>query len=322
MAAQVAMTAVSIDFNAGGLCAISDVRRRCQKLLASRYDLEREVGRGGMATVYRARDSRHGRVVAIKVMDPELATADATERFLREVRVAARLNHPHLLPLIDSGEGEGIFYFIMPYVGGGTLRERLDGEKRLPLGDALRITREVGSALTHMHEEGVVHRDIKPENILLSSGHAVVTDFGIAYATGHERQGRLTLAGRGVGTPGYISPEQARGGEVDGRSDVYSLACVLFEMLAGEPPFRGNSQAVIDKHLTAAPPALRTVRGGTPANVEAAVLRAMAKLPNERFATANQFAAGLSEPLSLHRAELISERVRRALGSALHMQIG
>ena len=315
------MTVVAIDLEAGELAFMSDLRERSQTLLIGRYDLGREVGRGGMARVYLARDARHPRVVAVKVMEPEFATPDAIERFRREVRIAAQLSHPHLLPLIDSGQGNGIWYFIMPYVSGGTLRRRLDEERFLPLDDALSITREVGSALTYMHEQGIVHRDIKPENILLSCGHAVVTDFGIACTTGPQPGARLTLAGRTVGTPGYISPEQARGDEVDGRSDIYSLACVLFEMLAGVPPFRGTSGAVIDRHLTTPPPALGTLRGGTPRNVEAAVLRAMSKVPDDRFATAKQFAAGLSEPLSPTRADLVSRQLRRVLNSALGIQV-
>jgi serine/threonine-protein kinase len=315
------MAVSALDVESGDFTFVADLRRRSQTLLVGRYDLGREVGRGGMARVYVARDTRHPRVVAVKVVDPECATTDTTERFRREVRFAAQLSHPHILPLIDSGQGDGISYFIMPFVEGGTLRQRLDAEHRLSLDDAVSIAREVGSALAYMHEQGVVHRDIKPENILLSSGHAVLTDFGIACTIGPQVGGRLTLAGRTVGTPGYISPEQARGDAVDGRSDIYSLACVLFEMLAGVPPFRGSADAVIDKHLTAAPPALRLVCGSTPQNVEAAVLRAMAKVPGDRFPTAKLFAAGLSERLTAERADFVSRQLRRVLRSALGVQV-
>src|SRR5437016_7750729 len=219
---------------------LADLLARLQAALADRYTIERELGRGGMATVYLAQDRKHHRQVAIKVLKPELAAALGPERFLREIDTAARLNHPYILPLHDSGEAEGFLYYVMPYIEGESLRDRLKREGQLPLDDALRIALEVASALSHAHSHDVVHRDIKPENILLSGGEAVVADFGIARAITQAAGTRLTGTGVPVGTPGYMSPEQATGGaRLDGRSDVDSRACVLYEMLAGEPPFAG-----------------------------------------------------------------------------------
>ena len=215
-----------------------------RSVLAGRYTVERELGRGGMATVYLAHDVKHGRNVAIKVLRPELAAALGTERFLREIQIAAGLHHPHILPLYDSGElasaeGPPILYYVMPYVEGESLRDRLRREKQLPLADALQITREVGTALAYAHSRGVIHRDIKPENIMLDVGQAVVADFGIARAVAAAGGENLTETGMSLGTASYMSPEQATASEVDGRSDVYSLGCVLYEMLAGEPPYTG-----------------------------------------------------------------------------------
>ncbi|HEX9218737.1 MAG TPA: serine/threonine-protein kinase, partial [Gemmatimonadales bacterium] len=210
--------------------------------LADRYTIERELGHGGMATVYLAQDLKHHRKVAIKVLEPELAAALGPERFLREIEIAAGLNHPHILPLYDSGEAATSLYYVMPYVEGETLRDRLKREGQLPLEDAVRITREVADALSYAHSHDVVHRDIKPENILFQAAHAVVSDFGIARAITAAAGASLTATGIAIGTPGYMSPEQgAASARVDERSDIYSLGCVLYEMLAGEPPFTGPS---------------------------------------------------------------------------------
>src|SRR5712691_9101040 len=225
---------------------VANTFAQLQAALADRYALERELGRGGMATVYLARDLRHGRPVAIKVLRPEIAATLGPERFLREIDTAARLTHPHILPLHDSGEAAGFLFYVMPYVEGESLRDRLSREKQLPLGDALQIAREVADALSYAHSHDVVHRDIKPENILFEAGHAVVTDFGIARAITAAGGETLTGTGIAVGTPAYMSPEQLAGGEhVDGRTDVYSLGCVLYEMLAGEPPFTGPTAQAI-----------------------------------------------------------------------------
>ncbi len=264
--------------------------------LAGRYALQRELGRGGMATVYLADDLRHRRSVAIKVLRPELAATLGPDRFLREIEVTAQLHHPMILPLLDSGEASGTLYYVMPFVEGESLRERLNREQQLPLDEALRITKDVAEALGYAHSRGVVHRDIKPENILLESGHALVADFGIATALAAAGGARLTETGMMVGTPAYMSPEQGAGAKnVDGRSDIYSLGCVLYEMLAGEPPFRGPSaQAILARQSLDPVPRLRTVRDSVPEALEAAVLRALAKVPADRFATVQQFSQALA----------------------------
>jgi len=277
---------------------LPDLLARLQAALADRYTIERELGRGGMATVYLAHDPKHDRAVAIKVLNPEVASTIGVERFLREIRLAARLQHPHILPLHDSGEASGFLYYVMPYVAGETLRRRLNRERQLPLDDALRATREVAEALDYAHRQGVVHRDIKPENVLLADGQAVVADFGIAHAIAAAADGeKLTATGLAVGTPAYMSPEQASGEtQLDGRSDVYSLGCVLYEMLAGEPPFTGPSaQAVIAKRLSEPVPHLGTLRD-VPEAVEVAVTKALARAPADRFANATKFAQALTVP--------------------------
>jgi len=248
-----------------------------------------------MATVYLAQDLKHHRPVAIKVLLPELAANLGTERFLREIETAARLNHPHILALHDSGTADGFLYYVMPFVEGATLRGRLLREPQLSLSDALEITRQVADALSYAHAHNVVHRDIKPENILFQAGHAVVSDFGIARAIRSAGGDRLTGTRVRIGTPGYMSPEQSEpDGEVDGRSDTYSLACVLYEMLAGEPPFLGKSaQSILARQLLEPVPPLRTVRDTVPAEVERAIQRALAKAPADRFTTVDQFAAAL-----------------------------
>ena len=275
---------------------MDELLTRLRAALADRYTIERELGRGGMATVYLAQDPRHHRPVAIKVLRPELSAALGPERFLHEIETAARLQHPHILPLHDSGEAQGFLYYAMPYVEGHSLRERLQLERQLSLEEALRITGEIASALSYAHSHDVVHRDIKPENILLSDGEAIVADFGIARAITAAGQPRLTTAGITVGTPEYMSPEQAAGeAQVDGRTDVYSLGCVLYEMLAGEPPFTGRTaQAINARRLTDPVPSLHTVRETVPPALEHAVKKALAKVPADRFATAAQFAQALA----------------------------
>jgi len=275
-----------------------DAREQLQQALSSSYAVERQLGRGGMATVYLARDLRHERSVALKVLQPDLARSLGAERFLREIRTAARLQHPHILSVHDSGDAEGQLWFTMPYVEGESLRRRLERERQLPIEDALRIARQVADGLDYAHRHGVVHRDIKPENILLSEGHALVADFGISRALSPEGAGEaLTETGVTVGTPAYMSPEQATGQAVDARTDVYALGVVLYEMLAGEPPFTGpNPQAVIAKrfHTDAVP--LRAVRPAVPAQVDQAVARALARVPTDRFASTAELARALATP--------------------------
>jgi eukaryotic-like serine/threonine-protein kinase len=275
---------------------VIDLRDDLVSALAGRYDIERELGHGGMAIVYLARDVRHGRHVALKVLRPELATSLGAERFLREINIAARLTHPNILALHDSGNAGGMLYFVMPHVEGESLRERLEREHQLPIEDALSITRQVGLALDYAHEHGVVHRDIKPENILLLGDHVLVADFGLARALHTAGTNRLTESAVAVGTPAYMSPEQAAADpEVDGRTDLYSLACVLFEMVAGVPPFKGaTGAALLAQHLTAKPPSICAQRPHCPASVDAAVARALEKTPADRFRTAREFYAALT----------------------------
>jgi len=269
---------------------------RLTAALAGRYAIERELGAGGMATVYLARDLRHDREVALKVLRPELAAVLGAERFLREVSISARLDHPHILTLIDSGESEGFVWYVLPYVRGESLRNKLTREQQLSIEETVRIATQVASALDYAHRHGVIHRDIKPENILLHEGEAVVADFGIALALREAGGPRLTETGLSLGTPQYMSPEQATGGrELDARSDVYSLAAVVYEMLAGEPPHTGPTvQAVIAKLLTERPTRLRTVRDTVPEGIDAAVAKALAKVPADRFVGAAEFVAALA----------------------------
>lgn len=265
--------------------------------LADRYALERELGRGGMATVFLAQDLKHRRKVAIKVLHPEIASAIGPERFLREIEIAAQLQHPHILPLYDSGEAAGYLYYVMPFVEGESLRDRLNREKQLPQEDVVKITSEVASALGYAHSREIIHRDIKPENIMLSGGSAVVADFGIARAASAVEQQQLTQTGTVIGTPLYMSPEQGTGSDIDGRSDEYSLACVVYEMLVGEPPFTGpNVQSIIARHsmATVSPPSI--VRVSIPETMEAALLRALEKVPADRFPTVVMFAEALAAP--------------------------
>jgi len=275
---------------------------RLSAALSDRYRLERELGQGGMATVYLAHDLRHDRDVAIKVLHPDLAAALGAERFLTEIKTTARLQHPHILPLLDSGAADGLLFYVMPYVSGETLRTRLERERQLPLGEALLIAREVADALGAAHALGIIHRDIKPENILLQGGHALVADFGIALAVQSAGGQRMTQTGLSLGTPQYMSPEQAMGERaIDARSDVYALGAVTYEMLAGDPPFTGSSmQAIVAKVMTEKPSAIRTVRETVPEHIEDAVLMALAKLPADRFATASAFARALDNVAFRH----------------------
>lgn len=268
---------------------------RLKSALADRYTVESEIGRGGMAFVYLAKDVRHAREVAIKVLRPELAQSLAGERFLREIQIVARLNHPHVLPLYDSGEADSFVYYVMPYVEGESLRSRLQREKQLPIDDALTIAHEVADAISHAHTHGIVHRDLKPGNILLSSGHAVVADFGIARALSAAGGDRLTTTGLTVGTPAYMSPEQAMGDEEVGpRSDIYSLGCVLYEMLIGSPPFTGATpQAILARKSVETAPTMRSVRETIPAVLEQVVRKALARVPADRFRSGPEFISAL-----------------------------
>jgi serine/threonine-protein kinase len=268
---------------------------RLSAALSDRYRIERELGQGGMATVYLAHDIKHDRKVAIKVLHPDLGAALGSERFLAEIRTTARLQHPHILPLLDSGDADGLLYYVMPLVTGETLRTRLERERQLPIVDAVLIAREIADALGYAHGLGVIHRDIKPENILLQGGHASVADFGIALAVQSAGGARMTQTGLSLGTPQYMSPEQAMGERtIDARSDIYALGAVTYEMLAGEPPFTGPTvQAIVAKVMTERPTPLRTLRDTVPTSVEHAVLTALAKLPADRYASAADFTQAL-----------------------------
>jgi Tol biopolymer transport system component/tRNA A-37 threonylcarbamoyl transferase component Bud32 len=277
---------------------IPELTARLQTALSDRYRLDHEVGAGGMATVYLAYDLRHDRKVALKVLRPELSAVIGAERFLAEIKLTANLQHPHILPLFDSGEAGSFLFYVMPFVAGETLRARLQREKQLPVAEALRIAGEIASALDYAHRHGVVHRDIKPENILIQDGSAMVADFGIALAASKASGDRMTETGMSLGTPHYMSPEQAMGDrELTARSDVYALGAVLYEMLTGEPPFTGNTaQAIVARVVTESPRPLVPQRHTIPPHVEAAVLTALEKLPADRFGTAAEFATALGDP--------------------------
>ncbi len=269
-------------------------RERLEAALADRYRIVREIGAGGMATVFLAKDLKHQRHVALKVVRPEVSHAMGAERFLREIELVANLSHPHILPLHDSGEAAGALFFVMPYVEGGTLRDRLKREGRLPVEEALRIARQVADALDYAHRQDVVHRDIKPENILLSEGHALVADFGIGKAVCDVCDDNLSVSGAPIGTPDYMSPEQALGEEVDARTDVYGLACVLFEALTEQPPYAAaNARATLMRHVSGPIPSARELREDVPPFVEAALARALAKSTSDRFETASLFGRAL-----------------------------
>ncbi len=278
--------------------------------LAGRYRIERELGAGGMAVVYLAEDLQHGRRVALKVLRDEPGGLGAAERFHREIRLAAGLVHPHILPLLDSGESGGRLWYTMPFVEGESLRARLDRERQLPLGEAVRLTREIAGALSHAHAKGVLHRDIKPDNILLAGGHALVADFGIARALGGDPGDRLTATGVALGTPGYMSPEQSSGDHtLDARSDLYALASVCYEMLVGEPPFTGpTAQAVIARRLSQPPPSLRTTRATIPEALDLVVQRALAAVPADRHASTDEFARALETAVTTAPARAPARR--------------
>jgi TolB-like protein/Tfp pilus assembly protein PilF len=311
---------------------------RLKAALADRYTIERELGRGGMAIVYLAHDRKLDRDVALKVLRPELAASLGAERFLREIEIAAKLTHPNILPLHDCGTATAtestangqrltanILYYTMPFVAGESLRERLSREKQLPIDEALQITKEVADALSHAHALGIVHRDIKPENILFAAGHAVVSDFGIARAVSAAGVGTLTETGLVVGTPAYMSPEQASGAkDVDGRSDIYALGCVLYEMLGGEAPYLGSTpQAVVAKKLSEPAPRVSVVRDTVPAGVEGALARALARTPADRFRTAQEFGTALTRAgvqpaeVATRRRAARLPRLRRWRGAAV-----
>ncbi len=300
---------------------MTDYVATLKSALADRYTIERALGTGGMAVVYLAHDQKHDRQVAIKVLRPELSAVIGGERFLEEIRIEASLQHPLIVPLYDSGEANGLLFYVMPYIEGETLAERLLRETQLPISDALNIVRDVGGALAYAHEHGVVHRDVKPANIFLSGQHAMVADFGIARAlelTGGER---LTSTGLAVGTPAYMSPEQASGSEdLDGRADIYSLGCMLFEMLTGTPPFTGSTpRAVVARHAQEKPPAIKIIRPTVPDWVEEAVQISLAKVPADRFPTVTEFVQTLeTEGVGLQRVGPGRRRLsRRTMNAAV-----
>ena len=300
---------------------MADPNTHLSTALADRYHIERELGAGGMATVYLAHDLKHDRKVAIKVLRPELAAVIGGERFLAEIKTTAHLQHPHILSLFDSGEINGTVFYVMPYVSGESLRDRLAREKQLPIADAISITREVADALQSAHDQQVIHRDIKPENILLQGGHALVADFGIALAASRTGGTRMTETGMSLGTPQYMSPEQAMGErELDARTDLYALGCVAYEMLTGEPPFTGpTAQAIVAKVMTEPAPDIRRKRPTVPDHVDNAIRMAMQKLPADRFRNAAEFAAALATapPVAARGRSIPLQRRRPALGTML-----
>jgi eukaryotic-like serine/threonine-protein kinase len=306
--------------------AVTDPLKALRAALQGRYDVERLIGQGGMATVYLARDSRHDRPVAVKVLRPELAASIGADRFLREIRVAARLQHPNILALYDSGEAAGFLYYVMPYVQGESLRALLDRENQLSLPDVIQIACDVADALHCAHTSHVIHRDIKPENILLQDGRPLVADFGIARAVSEAGGDKLTETGMAVGTPHYMSPEQALGDRIDGRTDQYSLACMLYEMIVGQPPFHGpNAMAILARHSMEAVPSLQIVRNTVPDEIEDAILRALAKTPADRFPTIRDFADALAAvdlgPTS-RRTSSATMRARRSAPQAVRRRSG
>ncbi|MCH7935194.1 MAG: serine/threonine protein kinase, partial [Gemmatimonadetes bacterium] len=277
---------------------MSDPITRLNAALEGRYRIERELGEGGMATVYLAEDIKHERKVALKVLKPELAAVVGAERFLAEIKTTANLTHPHILPLHDSGEADGFLFYVMPHVEGESLRERLDREHQLPVDEAIHIATNVAEALDYAHRQGVIHRDIKPANILLQDGKPVISDFGIALAVGVAGGGRLTETGLSLGTPHYMSPEQATGDQTTGpATDTYALGCVLYEMLVGEPPYTGSTaQAILGKIIAGELASATEERASVPANVDAAIRKALEKIPADRFTGAQEFAKALADP--------------------------
>ena len=299
---------------------MSDLRTRLETSL-DQYRIESQVGEGGMAVVFLAEDVKHHRRVALKVMKPEVGASLGSERFLREIDIAAKLSHPHIVPLYDSGEVDGLHYIVMPYVEGESLRERLEGDGSLPLDEAVRITGEIAGALDYAHARGLIHRDIKPENILFQSGHAAVTDFGIARGMDEGEDTRLTQTGVAVGTVAYMSPEQAAGDtDLDARTDVYALGCVLYEMLEGGKPFAGRTpQAVLASKVAGVVPEF-SGDASVPATVAAVVRKALATAPDDRYATPADFAEDLETAITAEAIEGAAARRRgarrlRALGA-------
>ena len=276
---------------------MTDPVTRLNTALEGRYAIERELGEGGMATVYLSEDLKHHRKVALKVLKPELAAVVGAERFLAEIEVTANLQHPNILPLHDSGEADGFLFYVMPYVEGDTLKDRLDREHQLPVGDAVQIATDMGEALGYAHRQGVIHRDIKPANVLLLEGTPVISDFGIALAVGAAGGGRLTETGLSLGTPHYMSPEQAMGDQnVGPQTDTYALGCVLYEMLVGEPPYTGpNAQAVLGQIITGEAVSAVEKRSSVPPNVDGAIRKALEKLPADRFTSAQDFVRALGD---------------------------
>ncbi len=270
---------------------------RLSSALAHRYRILSRLGEGGMATVYLAEDLKHDRKVAVKVLRPELAAVLGADRFVQEIKTTANLQHPHILPLFDSGEADSFLYYVMPYVEGDTLREKLDRETQLGIDEAIEITTDVADALDYAHQHGVIHRDIKPENILMHDGRPMVADFGIALAVTEAGGNRVTETGLSLGTPQYMSPEQATGERhLDARSDVYSLAAVLYEMLTGEPPVTGaNAQAMIAKLMTEKPTRVKAVRDTVPEAVDLAISKALSKVPADRYSRAGEFVDALRQ---------------------------
>ena len=295
---------------------MSDPVIRFNVALKGRYRIDRELGEGGMATVYLADDLRHERKVALKVLKPELAAVVGAERFLAEIKTTANLQHPNILPLHDSGEADGFLFYVMPYVEGDTLKDRLDRVHQLPVNDAVAIAKDIAEALQAAHEQGVIHRDIKPGNILISRGKPLISDFGIALALSSAGAGeRLTETGLSLGTPYYMSPEQATGDQTVGPStDTYALGCVLYEMLVGDPPYPGSTaQAVLGKIITGKPVSAREERSAVPVNVDAAIMKALEKLPADRFASAQEFARALGDE-HFRYGELLTEGASAAAG--------
>ena len=303
---------------------MQSIIERLQPHLADRYTLDRELGRGGMATVFLATDIKHDREVAIKVLHPELSASIGAERFEREIKLAAKLQHPHILGMYDSGAADGLLYYVMPFVKGESLRDRLDREGQLPIDDAIQLILEVADALGHAHSQGIVHRDIKPENVLVANGHALVADFGIARAAQEAGGQKLTQTGMAVGTPVYMSPEQAVGDPVGPTSDLYSLGCMLYELLAGEPPFTAkNSQALMARHAMEAVPSIRIVRNTVPEEVEDTIFAAMAKVPADRPKDAAHFAELLGMPLgsTMTRRAAIRQTASRRVPTGAHRML-
>jgi eukaryotic-like serine/threonine-protein kinase len=277
---------------------MTEITAKLSTALADRYRIEKRLGEGGMATVYLAKDVKHDRKVALKVLKAELAAVLGAERFVQEITTTASLQHPHILPLFDSGEADSFLYYVMPFISGETLRDKLDREKQLSIDEAVKITTEVADALHYAHGEGVIHRDIKPENILIHNGRPMVADFGIALAVSAAAGGRMTETGLSLGTPHYMSPEQATAEkDLTARSDVYSLGAVLYEMLTGDPPHMGNSaQQIIMKIVTEDVQPVTKLRKSVPPNVTAAVTKSLEKLAADRFASASKFAEALANP--------------------------